>query len=153
VSTMPDAVYGGSDASNASSLFFGFNYMSAVPDTNAAALFLARAGSGAGAAIPALLLNDRGAPTMGNGAIPYPHPYTGGLFWDRAAVLESANLVRGFMPGVVVPWHDRPFADLQLVTDLPDMPAGTKWLAKRFAGSAPANGFAGEVIFDLGAWQ
>lgn len=87
--------------------------------------------------------------TAGN-QIPYPAPVNNGLFLDRARLFEAPYDFRGYLPGLYVPIHDRPFAQNQIVTDLVGMPAGQQLHARRWWGYYQHAGVTpGQVLFDL----
>ena len=83
----------------------------------------------------------------GGGSIAYPHPSNNGLLFSDILILEAANVVRGQLPNVKCPWHNRVLADL---TSLPNVPAtGLTGLSKLFQSKVASAAGAGELIFDL----
>lgn len=81
-------------------------------------------------------------------AYSYPHGPNSGLLYSRIGVHEAAYTLRGWMPGVLAPHHNRVLTDF---TSLPDIPeVGKTSISRRF--SARADGSvtgSGELIFDL----
>ena len=88
------------------------------------------------------------ATTLGGstGAFTYPHEVNNGVWVSRVMVSEAISRPRGYLPNCYSPQHDRPYADL---TSLPDIPTtGVTGIAKLVypVESSPGNG--GQVIFD-----
>lgn len=82
-----------------------------------------------------------------SGSVPYPDPVSGGLILSPGFLVEGVGLARGYFPGLFVPAHGQPLADLQIESNVAGLPAGTKLLAKRFRYS-PGNP-GGQVLFDI----
>lgn len=81
------------------------------------------------------------------GAVAYPDPVSGGLILSPGLLVEGVSIARAYYPGLWVPAHARPLSDLQIETNIPGLPAGTKLLAKsyRYAPTYPG----GQVMFDI----
>lgn len=98
----------------------------------------------------AVVAHGIGVQYGGGAQIPYPAPVNSGLMLDRARLFEAPYDMRGILPGMHVPLHDRPFAEKAVVTDLSGMPAGQQLLAKRYWGFYQhAAVYVGQVLFDL----
>ncbi len=86
----------------------------------------------------------------GTPVVPYPSPATGGLLFDTITLTDKAGSIRGFMPGIYAPIHDRPLADMGTLT-LPDgLPDDSVLMAKTMRTGTVANANAeGQVLFEL----
>jgi hypothetical protein len=83
-------------------------------------------------------------------SMPYPPPVNGALWVDRARLGEGGAVIRGILPGIYVPMHVQPFADLANVSDLAGLPPGLQLLAKSFRSfyiHVPT--YRGQVLFDI----
>lgn len=92
---------------------------------------------------------------FGGSGLEYPSPISGGMFYDTIVVHEGGAVgPRGLMPGVYVPLHAQPLADLAELTEPEGLPAGRVLVGKRFRGDNPSNpGANGELLFDrVGGW-
>ena len=148
------AVYTGSLAFTHSRLFHTLTAMSSQPNSGSA-LIIARSHSGAPGAVRGnnvnTLANFSGA-YGGPSGLPYPVPASGGLIVDRPWVNDGANSPRGFYPGLYVPQHEQPLADLAAIEDPEGFPSGTVLVAKNFrALSQGSVGGRGQVFFDATA--
>ncbi|WP_133249385.1 hypothetical protein [Stenotrophomonas sp. SPM] len=90
---------------------------------------------------------------LGGVGAPFPDPVTDGLLLERALVCEGPGVVRGYLPGVYVPLHVRPFADCEIVNDVAGVD-GAVLMAKATygaSGSRPVGnqGYFGQFLFDL----
>jgi hypothetical protein len=158
LSTTSTPSFTGTDTEVMSNLFISVQDMpSLVTDNLNAAGHLGRnqAGTGGSNLCTHIFNAVRASPiAAGDPSCVYPYPVTGGMLWDRAWMLESAHTLRGYLPGLIVPFHKNPFPDLVPITDLPDFPIGTVLLPKTFVGYAV--GYIGiydsTVLFETGAW-
>lgn len=75
----------------------------------------------------------------------YPHPVNTGLLFGRVLVQESSYTARGWMPGLLAPWHNRVLADL---TTLVDVPAAGKTSVSKLWSPRPDGLAGGEMLFD-----
>jgi hypothetical protein len=92
---------------------------------------------------------------FGGSGLVYPSPVSGGLFYDTIVVHEGGSVgPRGVMPGVYVPLHALPLADLAELANPDGLALGRVLVAKRFRGDNPTNvGNNGELLFDrVGGW-
>ncbi len=111
-----------------------------------------------GSAIPAALALATSAASsarssLGGAGVAFPDPVSGGLMFERALVVEGAGIIRGSLPGVFVPLHERPFSDGQTIEDLAGLP-GTVLRAKvvyAAGGAKPAVNpiDLGQLLFDM----
>lgn len=149
--------FSGSASDAHSNLFSASGSIDYAPSATGNSGFIARVHAGTGASIPVMSLATKVVSNYyGSGGMVYPYPLNLGLLWDRALIGEAAKIVRGYMPGLILPMHPRPFSDLQVITDLPSLSAGSKWIAKNFVGLAPVydGSYSGQVLFELDkAWQ
>ncbi|NWF33175.1 hypothetical protein HH110_08960 [Stenotrophomonas sp. SAM-B] len=83
-----------------------------------------------------------------------PDPAHGGYNYIAAAVREGSHALRGYLPGVLVPLHSRPFADGAVVPYVEGMGVG-QWLAKTYNIAEPdVADRNGQVLFRLDApWK
>ena len=124
-----------------------------VPAANNAALYCARNHLGEVGAVrlgASGVLGRRGSVwghDAGSTARDVPEQVNGGLMYQRGLMVEAIMLPRGEMPGLVVPFLEDGFADLEIVSDLDGLPPGTQLIAKRFRPGSTIN--RGSVLFDL----
>lgn len=86
-------------------------------------------------------------PYLGYEGLAYPWPASGGkLYYDRVHVRDGAFALRGSLPGLYIPLHKAPFADLALLDSVPGLAPGTVLVAKTFAVNT--SGVRGQVLFD-----
>lgn len=135
----------------------GFYRTSATMDANdtlSNGAWLTRRHDAAAGAVRAQFNRDREAAGSsgqygGLGQIAYPDPVSGGLLCGRLYVKEGAGIIRGRLPGLRIPYHNRPFADRALIEDATGLPA---FRAKNFNlwsnTSAPMQ--MGQLLFDTG---
>lgn len=127
---------------------------SSLPSVSNCAAFLMRSyGASPGAVVVGNLrtIADNQFVYGGSNAYPYPDPVSGGLLYDTALIFEGApGRLRGRFPGVYVPLHHRPFADLTEISDPDGLPIGTRCVAKNFLGDNQiSSAWSGQVLFDL----
>lgn len=82
----------------------------------------------------------------------YPNAVSGGLVIDKLLLKEgAAHSMRGYLPNVYGPGHNRPFADGSIKTDVQGLPAGTQLYVKDYSYViANAGGSdTGQVLFDM----
>lgn len=91
---------------------------------------------------------------FGGSGFPYPSAVSGGMFYDSIVIHEAPTGPRGVMPGVYLPLHNRPFADLEEIPNPDGLPLGRVLVSKQFRGDNPANASGnGALLFDrVGAW-
>lgn len=114
-------------------------------------LYIARARTGIAGAVSAcnLASDTWSGATYGRASVAYPDPVSNGLIHGSSHVLEAANTVRGKMPGLIVPQHDRPLSDMAVLPTLIGAD-GVSAVAKNFRTGAPnASTGDGQVLFDL----
>ncbi|WP_447940095.1 hypothetical protein [Pseudoxanthomonas mexicana] len=91
-----------------------------------------------------------GSPTFfGTGPFAYPDVVNGGVRFNVAHVKEGPNVVRGRLPGVLIPLHNMAFSDGQILSPLPGadgITAYVKSFRSNFISNATGNG---QVLFDL----
>jgi hypothetical protein len=94
-----------------------------------------------------MMINDL---AYGKNGLPYPDPVSLGMLHGPSHVYEAANIVRGKLPGVIVPQHNRPLPDLAEITTLSGA-EGIRVVAKSYRAGHPGNAstYAGQVLFDL----
>ena len=135
-----------------SRLFNFLDSLNGIPANSSCSLFFARASSGIPGSVPSYNIgtmcrsqNEYG----GSNSIDYPDPVSGGLLFDLAHISEGARLRRGRFPGVYVPLHNRPFADLEQLTEPDGLPESTVLLAKSFRSQNQISTSSdGQVLFD-----
>lgn len=157
VSGSESTSYAGDPYMTQSRLFTGDYPVMNVGEQLYCGLHIARGYAGTGGSI-GLATTQPTPPAAFYGAlgVPYPYPLNAGMVWQPAFVHEAAGIWRGTLPGLVVPLHQQPFADLTPLSGLVGMPAGESWLAKRFTGVAAGYGasYGGQVLFRLGQpWE
>lgn len=83
-----------------------------------------------------------------------PDPSHGGYNYTSALVREAAHAVRGYLPGVIVPLHARPYVDGATVNFIDGFGLG-EWLAINYNVAAlNLTGTDGQVLFRLDApWK
>lgn len=87
---------------------------------------------------------------FGGSGTPYPDPVGAGLLLRHATIREGAGHLRGFMPGLFIPFHVRPFADKQVIANIEDL-GGSTLIAKNFRTMQLSNAvYSGQVLFLLG---
>lgn len=121
--------------------------------------FLLRPYTGVVGAVPCscAALSDANVQRVWGSTGSYPDAVGGQLMFERGIVAEGAYLARGFMPNVYAPLHDVPFADLQVVTDVAGLPAGTQLFAKSYSQATTSIignlAYRGQLLFDISnAW-
>lgn len=82
----------------------------------------------------------------------FPDPISGGLLYERLMVVEGVRQIRGYMPNVYVPMHDKPFPHGVVVPDIQGLPTGTDilpWLINGYANAIATNTYQGQLLFDI----
>lgn len=94
--------------------------------------------------------NQAGAYGGNSQQVPYPCPVNNGLLYSRMVVLEASQAPRGYLPGAIAPFHNRPAEDLAELASPDGLPVGTILVAKRFRALQPSSSNGqGEVLFDI----
>lgn len=111
-----------------------------------------------GAVAPVQVANiDQDLINTGTGAyggiagLAFPDPVSGGLVTGPVHLREGQWLMRGRMPGVLVPWHLRPYSDLQIVNDVAGVPGVSELIARTFWTQDRNNNRNGQVLFESGS--
>ena len=113
--------------------------------------YVARSYNGApGAVLIGGVADDAfGAANYGRSLIAYPDPVSGGLLWGAAHMREAAYVVRGKLPGLIIPLHTNPLADLSTVIGLVGSD-GVDAFVKSFRANNLSNStYDGQVLFDV----
>jgi hypothetical protein len=86
----------------------------------------------------------------GQAGFDYPHPVEGGLLLSAPRLVESGTYLRGTLPGLYAPWHQKPVSHLSIIDDVDEL-SGRYLLALRTYGP---NNVEGQVLIDMtGPWR
>ena len=86
---------------------------------------------------------------LGSTGGPYPNPVSDGVILEPVYTHSAAWIVRGSLPGVYAPAHQRPFGNLASVPLTDGFPPGTLGIAKNFQALDTRAAGAGQVLFDV----
>ena len=154
VTDNPLNTFSGSTAEVMSYLFFIAGGLTAT--ISASPGWIARNRTGAVGAV-AFAHNEQDHIPTGTGvlggmtALTYPDPVSGGLVSNTISMREGQYLLRGRWPGVIVPWHLRPFTDFQVVTDVAGVPGVAELVARTYWTESRNNARNGQVLFETGS--
>jgi len=86
---------------------------------------------------------------------PYPDQLTGGLLYTGVQVFEGPSRPRGRLPGIVLPYHVRPFADLSIESPPVEFIGASQLVAVGYSSNyyptpITTGTFRGQLLFLLG---
>lgn len=77
----------------------------------------------------------------------YPHGPNTGLLFGKVLVMEGPYTARGWMPGLLAPWHNRVLTDLTTLANVPS--TGKTSVSKRYSQRPDNTSTFGELLFDV----
>lgn len=86
----------------------------------------------------------------GNGGLPFPHGPDNGLLLSKVRMHEPSVCIRGVMPGIYLPLHNKPGVDGDLVTNVVGLPGATIGLFAGITGSTDTWRYALDLT---GPWR
>lgn len=146
--------YAGATGNYHGTMFKGNTLASAVatPSLGQGAVgYIGRAYSGAPGSVLLGHVNEDflGAACSGRSLIAYPDPVSGGLLWGPAHMREASNVIRGKLPGIIVPLHNIPLPDQTKIIGLVGSD-GIDAMVKSFRANNLSNStYDGQVLIDL----
>lgn len=135
-------------------IFSSANTLTSV-DSNRPALYLPSSFDSSFQSAPAFLFGgDRASVnrpwnTVASRVSVYPNPVTQGLLYMPVVVMEGNARPRGELPGLLLPVHVRPFADLVPEAAPPDLAAAGSLLPVNYASAFVSGSLSGDYIGQL----